>query len=200
MLGNDYSDSVGTVRALPRVLFGRFMLADRSEHTCSVTKVTIDGAEFRSQVLPAYGDSMVAHLEHVGRIEGRAGTATGSGFAVRWGLDAAQRQRLMTKLLWLDDFHDGRAENERVYNRRHLENARSAMTLMDGRRFVCAVTDLSMSGAGVTTASRPEIGARVYLGRVLCEVMRHTDDGLGVRFLTGFGSDLMADLLGGDQD
>lgn len=196
MLGNDLSWD-DAPRSVPRVLFGRFVLVDQSEHVCSVTNVSIEGAEFRCGTLPPFGGSIVAFLEHVGRVEGRADRATENGFMVRWTHSSEQRETFQSKLMWLDDFHEGRTDNERQYNRRPLDNARSVMTLLDGRKLPCVVTDLSLSGAGISVGLRPEAGERVYVGNVLCQVMRHTDEGFGVKFLTGFGSDLMAELFAG---
>ena len=187
-------DSGETSRNVARVLFGRFARADRSEHICSVRNVSIDGAEFMSTALPAYGEALVAHLEHFGRIDSRAGSATGNGFMVQWDIHPDDRVPFLSKLTWLDDYYSGRNAESRQHNRRQLDNARSVVTLLDGRRFPCEIRDISMSGAGVTINRVPDVGAKLYLGKVLCEVMRHSDDGLGVRFLTA-SSDLMSDLL-----
>lgn len=196
MFGEDLSWD-DAPRSVPRVLFGRFILANGSEHVCSVTNVSIEGAEFRSSTLPPFGDSLVAVLEHVGRIHGRAAHATGNGFLVEWLYNREEKANLQTKLDWLDDFHEGRTGNERQFQRRPLQNSRSTVTLLDGRKLFCEISDLSMSGAGIAVDVRPETGTRIYLGNVLCEVVRHTQEGLGVRFLAGSGSDLMSELYAG---
>ena len=41
--------------------------------------------------------------------------------------------------------------------------------------------------------ANPESGFAI--GRVLCEVVRHTGQGAGLKFLAGFGSDLILDLM-----
>ena len=180
-----------------RVLFGQYARADRSTCPCSVKNVTVDGAEFTSAVMPAHDEAVVATLEHLGRLEGRAGRATGSGFMVHWNINPAERTSFLSKLTWLDDYFQGKTSDSRQYNRRKFDDAKSVVTLLDGRRIPCEIIDLSLSGAGVSIQMVPDIGSKIYLGKVLCEVMRHTDEGLGVRFLTGFGSDLMSELLDG---
>jgi hypothetical protein len=195
----EYRESDGTQRNIPRVLFGQFIRADRSEHTCSVKNVSMEGAEFKSAVLPAHDEVLVATLEHLGRLEGRAGYAAENGFMVRWNINPADRTSFLTRLTWLEDYYEGKASDSRQYNRRQFNDTKSVVTLMDGRRIPCEITDLSLSGAGVSINKVPDIGSKIYLGKVLCEVMRHTDEGLGVRFLTGFGSDLMSELLAGES-
>lgn len=186
-------------RNVARVLFGQFMRADQSKHTCSVKNVTLEGAEFKSSTLPGYDERLVATLEHLGRVEGRASHATESGFYVRWDINSDDRTPFLGKLTWLEDYYEGKTADSRHYSRRQINEAKSIVTLLDGRRFSCEITDLSLSGAGIAIDKVPDIGARLYVGKVLCEVMRHTDEGLGVRFLTGFGSDLMAELLAGES-
>ena len=200
MFDNSMLDDYQTERKRPRVLFGKYGMAGTMEHLCSVVGLTIDGAVFKCSALPPFGAIFVAQLEHVGRIEGRAINATEDGFVAEWCLSPAQRTALASKLIWLEDFYNGDIDNERQYSRRPLDNANSTMTLLDGRRFPCTISDVSMSGAAVHVQQLPEVGSRLYLGSVLCEVVRYTGEGVGVRFLTGFGSDLIGDLLSGAAD
>ncbi|WP_373503326.1 PilZ domain-containing protein [Aestuariivirga sp.] len=198
MSDNDW-DSGDSSRSPPRVLFGQFARADKSEYICSVTNVSIDGAAFKSRVLAASNEFLVAKLEHLGRVECRAGEATGDGFMVRWDISPADRTAFLSKFTWLDDYYAGKAADSRQYNRRQFSETKSVVTLLDGRSIPCEISDISLSGAGVIMKKVPDIGSKIYLGKVLCEVMRHTDEGLGVRFLTGFGSDLMSELLAGEN-
>ena len=145
----NYWDSGDTSRNVARVLFGKFTRADRSEHICSVRNVSIDGAEFTSSTLPAFGEALVANLEHFGRIDSRAGSATGDGFKVQWDIHPDDRVPFLSKLTWLDDYYSGRTADSRQHHRRQVDNMRSAITLLDGRRFPCEIRDISMSGAGI---------------------------------------------------
>jgi len=46
------------------------------------------------------------------------------------------------------------------------------------------VIDISLSGAGLRSRSKPSIGSPVMLGRMRGRVVRHLEDGFAIEFLT----------------
>ena len=44
------------------------------------------------------------------------------------------------------------------------------------------IIDISLSGAGIATQERPEIGAHVTIGRIPGRVVRHLDAGFAIEF------------------
>ncbi len=131
-----------------KILFGRYMLPDKSEHSCSVIGFSLDAAFIRSDGYPAPGDRIILYLEHFGRLEGIASNPVNGGFSVRFILQGDRKSKLVQKFEWLLLNEAGEVENERQYNRRQLHNSFSRLTLLDGRVLPCEVTDVSMTGGG----------------------------------------------------
>lgn len=179
----------------PNPLFGRFLLPDQSEHTCTVASMSVEGAEFRCPVLPPFGHIIIAYLEHIGRIECMAKEATADGFRVEFILGGARRERFGARLEWLASKQAGEVEDERNYNRRQLSGTQSRIILADGRAYSCEIIDVSLTGAAVAVDVLPAIGSNVYLGKMLGKVVRYLENGFALQFLTAFGSDFLADVL-----
>jgi hypothetical protein len=57
------------------------------------------------------------------------------------------------------------------------------MILADGSRETCLVLDISVSGAGISANTVPEIGTVVTIGEVEARVVRHFEGGFGVQFV-----------------
>ena len=167
-----------------KILFGRFLLPDQTEHACSVTGISVEGAEFRCSCLPPYGETIIAYLEHFGRMECVAKEATPGGFRVEFALAGNRRERFLTRQRWMTNKQAGQVEDERQYNRRQLTGTMSRIKLDDGRQYACEITDVSLTGAAVAVGVLPAIGSRVYLGKMLGKVVRHLDSGFAMQFLT----------------
>ena len=60
------------------VMFGRFMLADLTEHPCRVSDLSVYGATFLTEVDVEPLAQLVAYIQDVGRVEGTVvGTVPG---------------------------------------------------------------------------------------------------------------------------
>lgn len=178
-----------------QVLFGRFVLPDRTEHACRVVGLDVTGAEMVSPYVPDPGVAVVANLEHFGRIEGVAGAKTAGGFNLVFSLVGADRDRFLSRQAWLRSKQPGIVEDNRQYSRRQLHGAHSRVVLSDGRQYSCQIIDVSLTGAGVSCAIMPAIGSKVYLGKMLGSVVRYIENGFAIEFLTAFGSDFLADII-----
>ncbi len=75
----------------------------------------------------------------------------------------------------------------REHSRYDLEDI-GVLTLVDGKEgALCRLGDVSAAGARLVVNRRPDTGSRLYLqspeaGALPLEVVRHTSDGVGVRF------------------
>ena len=59
------------------------------------------------------------------------------------------------------------------------------MRLQDGREVGVRIIDISISGAALSAAVIPPLGAAVTVGRQSSKVVRHFDGGLAVEFMRG---------------
>ena len=168
---------------LQQTLFGRFMLPDMSEHPCQVNDISLDGAVFLTSHVPPPGQSLVAYLEEVGRIEATSGTPVAGGFAVSFSLTGARRDRLDTRLKWLAQKQAGGSIEDRRHTRYEPRESRSQITMADGREYPCEVIDISLSGAAVKVDVMPSLGSYILLGKMHGRVIRYLGDGVAIEFV-----------------
>ena len=166
-----------------QTLFGRFMLPDMSEHPCQVTSIGLQGATFLTATVPPVGQTIVAYLEEVGRVEATSSLPVEGGFAVTFSLTGARRDRLEQRLLWLEQKQMGASPEDRRHTRYEPKDSRSQITLPDGREYVCAVIDISLSGAAVKVDVMPNLGTNILLGKMRGRVVRYLDNGIGIEFV-----------------
>jgi hypothetical protein len=171
---------LGTVK---QTLFGRFMLPDMSEHPCQVNGINLDGAVFVTSTVPPVGQSIVAYLEEVGRIEATSAEPVDGGFRVTFSLTGARRDRLEQRLRWLVQKQSGTSAEDRRHTRFEPRDARSQITLPDGREYACEVIDISLSGAAIKVEVMPSLGTQIMLGKMRGRVVRYLENGVGIEFV-----------------
>ncbi len=164
-------------------LFGRFMLPDMSEHPCQVNSISIDGAIFITPQVPPPGVAIVAYLEEVGRIEATSGEPVASGFRVSFSLTGARRDRLQSRLNWLQQKQATGSLDDRRHTRYEPRDSRSQITLPDGREYLCEVVDISLSGAAIKVDVIPAIGTNLLLGKMRGRVVRYLENGVAIEFV-----------------
>lgn len=172
--------SFGTVQ---QTLFGRFMLPDMSEHPCQVQGISLDGATFLTSTIPAPGQSIVAYLEEVGRVEATSAEPVDGGFRVTFALTGARRERFESRLKWLVDKQKGNTAEDRRHARYEPTQKTSQITMPDGREYPCEVMDISLSGAGVKVDVMPSLGTYILLGKMRGRVVRYLDNGIAIEFV-----------------
>jgi hypothetical protein len=174
---------VTPLEPVEKTLFGRFMLPDMSEHPCQVNGISLDGAIFQTATVPPVGQSIVAYLEEVGRIEATSATPVEGGFRVTFSLTGARRDRLEQRLRWLVQKQSGTSAEDRRHTRYEPRDARSQITLPDGREYACEVIDISLSGAAIKVEVMPSLGTQVLLGKMRGRVVRYLENGVGIEFV-----------------
>jgi hypothetical protein len=167
---------------LSNIVFGRFMLPDMSEHPCQVMEITNDGAIFVTDSVPSPGLAVVAYLEELGRVEARSGEPTGKGFRVTFTATGTRRERLNSRIDWLQKKKVGDSEARR-HARYEPREKQSQITMSDGRVYPCEVMDISISGAAIKSEVIPSLGTYLMLGRMMGKVVRYIDQGVGIEFV-----------------
>jgi hypothetical protein len=77
-----------------RILFGRFMLPDMSEHPCQVGEINADGVKLMTSTPVESGTSIIAYLDDIGRVDGEVSGQVDGGFHLDFKLTGARRERM----------------------------------------------------------------------------------------------------------
>ena len=188
MFGNDtkaraLAPQAGADQEIPVILFGRFMRADRSEYACRVKHISLERAEVHCDAEVAEGERIVAYLDDLGRIEGDVESVAEGQFQLRLRLSPAGRERLAKKIDWVRRKARGEGVEKRRFERYRPREAKSCITMSDGREYPCEIIDISVSGAAVKAGVLPAVGSVVMLGRTRGRVVRHFAEGFAVEFV-----------------
>lgn len=167
---------------VPVKLYGRFMLEDRTEHTCQVIDMSPGNVALRADRLAVTGERVIAYLDHIGRIEGVVTRRLQGGFAMTVNASEGKRDKLAAQLTWLANKHELDLPEDRRHERLQPRNPRSVLKLTDGRQYQCRIADLSLSGAGLEIETKPELGTEIMLGSIRGRVVRHFADGVAIEF------------------
>ena len=177
-------------------LYGRFMLPDMSEHPCTVTDLSIAGANFTSEHIPPAGLPIVAYLEELGRVEALTGEPVGeSAFRITFTVKGARLDKLESRIKWLGQKTTGSEAEGRRHARFEPRDSKSQFTLPDGRVYNCEVLDISVSGAGVRVEVMPSLGTYVMLGKMRGRVVRYLDNGLAIEFIRQLDNGQLGNLV-----
>lgn len=181
----DYAPSVAEKRNFQRVrvkIYGRFMLEDRSEHSCQVLDMSPGNVALRCDRIGNPGEKIIAYLDHIGRVEGVVTRTMQDGFAMTIIASERKRDKLAAQLTWLANKHELDLPEDRRHERVAPRNPMSVLHLMDGRQYQCRIIDLSLSGAALEVDVKPALGVQVMLGAMRAQVVRHFDDGVAIEF------------------
>lgn len=164
-------------------IYGRYMLADRSEFPCRVIEMSPGDLEIRGEKVGQLGERVIAYLDHIGRIEGRILDTTEDGFAMTVVASERKRDKLAAQLTWLANRHELDLPEDRRHERVVPRNPITTLRLPgDRQQHQCRIVDLSVSGAALQSDVKPEIGTQVFLGSVRGRVARHFEDGIAIEF------------------
>ena len=174
---------------------GRVMLDDGREFPCRTIDVSLGGLWLETRAKAGLGDRIVVYLDHFGRLEGRVVRVAMNGFALRLALPNAKRKRLTELLMWHANRADVGAEEDRRHQRIVPRSDRTIIELLDRSTMAARIIDVSISGACIAVADRPQVGARIVVGRTTCTVVRHCDEGIAVQFLRAVPRDAFNESL-----
>jgi hypothetical protein len=183
-------------RRVPVTVFGRFMREDKQEYPCQVINMSAGGMAILAPVACQEGERIVAYLDNLGRIEGIVTRAFEGGFAVRILASLHKRERIANLLTWLTNQKALGLGEERKHERVVPRINASKLILPNGDVHNCRVIDVSLSGASVACAVKPELGTVVILGRMRGRVVRHHDQGVALQFVELQDPDNLARTFG----
>ncbi|KQQ13651.1 hypothetical protein ASF53_11810 [Methylobacterium sp. Leaf123] len=131
--------------------------------------------------VPIPGERIVCRIPGLGLLAGRAVRPADRVF--RLGLEAgpAQRSRLAARLAWHAAQASGAPDRREAV--RVVPVQTEVVVIWDGGEALGRLRDVSINGASVDLTPRPGIGASATIGRRRSQVVRHTEGGIGVRFV-----------------
>lgn len=164
-------------------LLGRCMFSDRRECPCQLVDISPGGAAFISPFSSEPGDRVIVYVDNIGRLEGEVARVFEGGFAMTIAASPRKRDKLADTLTWLANRHILNLPEDRRHIRRTPRRGDAVLTLQDGTSQPCRIIDMSLSGAGLSIATRPAIGSQVLLGRIAARVVRHLESGIAIEFM-----------------
>ena len=163
-------------------IYGRFMLEDRTEHSCQVIDMSPGNVALRADRVGDPGEKVIAYLDYIGRIEGVITRRLQDGFAMTVIASDRTRDQLAAQLTWLANKHELDLPEDRRHERVAPRNPMSVLQLSDGRQYQCRIIDLSLSGAAIEIDVKPAKGVQVVLGTMRGQVVRHFEEGIAIEF------------------
>ena len=100
---------------------------------------------------------------------------------VRQNLSVKQETTAST-LTWLANRNILNLPEDRRHGRFVPKIAGARLIMPNGTNIGVRIIDLSLSGAGIATTQRPEVGSLVSLGKIPGRVVRHLEDGFAIEF------------------
>lgn len=183
--GNQEDALTGIERQYQRVdlsLFGRYMLADKREFPCQITNMSSGSAAIIGPRSGEIGETIIAYMDHIGRIEGKILRIFHGGFAMSINATLQKRDKLSAKITWLANRHELNLPEDRRHERIIPSKKAAEIKLEDGRQYSAKIIDLSLSGAAIEMDVRPAIGTLIWLGNMRGRVVRHFDEGVAIEF------------------
>ncbi len=164
-------------------LLGRCLFRDGRECPCQLVSISPGDAEFVSASAGEPGDRVIAYIDNIGRVEGVILNQDEHGFVMSISASQRKRDKLADTLTWLANRHVLNLDEDRRHLRRTPKRSETSVALADGTTHPVRVIDMSLSGAALATALRPELGSPIKLGRLGARVVRHFEDGIGIEFM-----------------
>jgi hypothetical protein len=155
----------------------RFLAHGGSEQSATLLDISAGGLALSAEKSPAIGTQVVIYVEALGRVEGHVVRHLGEGFAVKFAVTDAKRERLIARL---GSFAAGPPEPP---DAKHSPVERPHFTLKDGREIECRVLDMSVTSVWLQVGVKPAIGEEVTIGRMRGRVRRHHPTGVEIEFV-----------------
>ncbi len=163
-------------------LLGRYMLADRREFPCQVVNMSPGGIALIAPVSGEVGERVIAYVDHLGRLEGKIARQLQNGFAMTISATLRKRDKLAAQLTWLANRNILNLPEDRRHGRFVPRIAAARLVMPNGTNVGVRIIDISLSGAGIATDHRPEVGSHVTLGKIPGRVVRHLEEGFALEF------------------
>ena len=125
-------------------------------------------------VIGRVGDRISSYFGDFGKLDGHISDTAAGSFLLELAMTTSMREKLATKLTWLDKKQKDPAVREaRTHARIIPANSHSTLTFADGSTRSCFIIDMSASGAAVSADVQPQVGIAAR-GRGLRRPRRQT--------------------------
>ena len=164
-------------------LLGRYMIQGRAEYPLQTIDLSAGGAALFAPEPGEVGQRVVVHLDEIGRLEGQIVRKIEGGFAMKFDMTAARRDRLADRITWLanrDMFEPQELQRDERVVPLHRE---TKLALPDGRELMANVLEISLSGAVIESEVHPAEGDIVTVGSTRARVARAQGEFFAVEFL-----------------
>ncbi len=169
---------------------GRYSLANRRNvsgerrvFACRAVNLSSYAMALAAPVNGKVGERVIAHIDHVGKLEGAIVRLLTQGFVMSIAANDDDRRGLAAKIEWLERHKNYDAPDQRAAERIVPANPYSRIILPGGGVETCLVLDLSVSGAALSADTVPEIGTVLAIGSLVGRVVRHFVGGFAVQFI-----------------
>jgi hypothetical protein len=157
-------------------------LGNRREFGCRAMTVSTDAMVLVAPRSGPVGERVLVHLEHLGKLEGRIVLLMKHGFGMTITATDEERQRIASRLEWLEKQAAAAVSDARRYDRHVPNQPVAALTFPGGIMMSCRIVDISASGAAVYSDYIPNIGLPVSLGHISGRVVRRFAEGFAMEF------------------
>ncbi|CAO4164014.1 PilZ domain-containing protein [Methylorubrum populi] len=165
---------------------GRYLDEAGVERDCMLCGDTPDVLEIIGDRAPVPGERIVCRIPGLGLFRGRTAERTNGAFRLDLEAGPDQRGRLAARLAWHAAQMSGASERREAV--RVVPIRTGVVVVWDGAEVHGCLRDVSANGASVDLAPRPGIGTPIVIGRRRGHVVRHTEAGIGVRFVLPLSS------------
>lgn len=170
---------------------GRYMLPNWFDpqgrprsFACRTSRISPFRMMIQVPVVGKVGDRLTTYFGDFGKLNGLISDTVAGGFLLELAISHAEREKLASKLSWLEKKQkDPAVRDLRKQARIIPESPHSTLTFADGSTRGCFIIDMSASGAAVSADVQPEIGTPLAVGACVGRVVRLLDLGFAVKFV-----------------
>src|SRR5262249_50582795 len=150
---------------------------------CGIANSSVTAMAFSGPVQGPVGEGVIFYSEQFGRLPGAISRVMTTGFVISIAANPQTREKLASKLDWLDKQKDA---PELPDSRRHArvvpKNPMATILLADGSTVSCLVIDFSDSGVAVSADLYPQLGTPLAVGKMVGRVVRRFAEGFAIEF------------------
>jgi hypothetical protein len=151
---------------------------------CRTTRVSPFRMLVDVPVVGKVGDRLTSYFPEFGKFDASISEALSGSFLLELEMSRAMREKLSTKLTWLESKQRDRTIRDARKDARIIPvSPHSTLTLADGSVHGCFVIDMSVSGVAVSAQLEPQIGMPLAVGACIGRVVRLLPDGFAVKFV-----------------
>jgi PilZ domain len=178
-------------RAVNVIVDGRYTLPNWFDpqgkprsFACRTSRVSPFQMMVAVPVVGKLGDRLSTYFGDFGRLDGHISDTVAGGFLLDLAMSYAEREKLASKLTWLEKKQKDPATRElRKQARIVPESPHTLLTFADGSTRNCFVIDMSGSGVAISADVQPPVGTPLAVGACVGRVVRHLELGFAVEFV-----------------